>query len=140
LFPGCAVTVAKASQIAIEEIKLGEMHVRGSIQCQPFGSTSLCSVRPVYLRRRASLRRATSWASVGKELEVQGVPWKSPVIHENSPRAHFKLYRMPRAFLQSHRGRARGRASALAGPARAGFGPGMFIIFLFLFQLNFENL
>jgi hypothetical protein len=35
-------------------------------------------------------------------------------------------------------GRARGRISALAGPARAGFGPGLFIIFLFL--ASFGNL
>jgi hypothetical protein len=43
-------------------------------------------------------------------------------------------------FAKFARGRARGCASALAGPVRAGFSPELFIIFLFLFLLDFENL
>jgi hypothetical protein len=46
-----------------------------------------------------------------------------------------------RAFLQNLQcGRARGRASALAGLVRGGFSPELFIIFLFLFLLDFGNL
>jgi hypothetical protein len=48
---------------------------------------------------------------------------------------------MDRAFLQNlQRGRVRGRASALAGPVRAGFSPELFIIFFFLFLVDFGNL
>jgi hypothetical protein len=45
---------------------------------------------------------------------------------------------MDRAFLQNLQ---RGRASALAGPIRAGFSPELFIIFFFfLFLVDFGNL
>jgi hypothetical protein len=53
----------------------------------------------------------------------------------NSEWTHFQLVKNLRPFLQSrHRARGRGRASAVTGPARAGFGPRLFIYFLFLFH------
>jgi hypothetical protein len=61
--------------------------------------------------------------------------------HRNSAVTPLQIIQMDRAFLQNlQRGRARGRASALAGPVRAGFTPELFIIFLFHFILDLGNL
>jgi hypothetical protein len=52
-----------------------------------------------------------------------------------------QIIQMDRAFLQNlQRGRACGRAFALTGQVRAGFSPKLFILFLFLFLLDFGNL
>jgi hypothetical protein len=62
------------------------------------------------------------------------------VTHLNSVSVPLPVIPLARGIFASRRGRARGRVSALAGPARAGFGPRLFINFLFLFLASFGNL
>jgi hypothetical protein len=87
------------------------------------------------------MRCPPSWTSTCEEIEHGGDFYKVSVTPLNSVATPLLVIQKDRVILAKFaRGHARGRASALAGPVRAGFSPELFIILLFLFLLDFGNL
>jgi hypothetical protein len=75
------------------------------------------------------MRCPPSWTSTYEELEVQGGFCKVLVTLETVPRTRLQLFITSGTYLQS----LRGRASVCRGLTWAGFGPILFIPFLFPF-------
>jgi hypothetical protein len=129
--------VVRVNQLAISEIKLGEMLGKGSIRCLPLGSASPCPIRPVYELARALPRSSSSGTSIWKGIERGGLSCKLSVTQCNSKRTHFGLARTPRAFSQSCQ-RGRGRAFHLSWAAWARFAQHCFSFFFFFFSKTLE--